>query len=156
MEVGAQAVAKDDEMLQKAIKASEVNTVNLLTVFEHEPGAAVDFNPNYMLIAENLKNFPGIKSGKEYLFHSRKILVNANIPYTHIDEEFEKEIVGGFEFYKLNASAEFAGIPVHQLYMACVRDGFVICFISSYSDDMQKETLEKIKNSIKPYKSKDR
>jgi hypothetical protein len=150
MKQGAEAVAGDNKRMKAALKASEVNTASLLTVFQHDPGAAVEYNPNFMLVAENLKAFPGIKTGKEYLFQTRKILSTAQVNYTYMDEDFKKEDINGIEFYVMNVRIDIGGGTVQQSYLATVKDGFALGFIYSWHNDEEKAKLEKIKNSIKP------
>jgi hypothetical protein len=152
MKEGADVVAGENENMKAAIKASEVNTANLLTVFQHDPGAAVQYNPNFMLVAENLKAFPGVKTGKEYLFQTRKMLATAQVKYTHMDEDFQKIDLNGMDFYVMNVSIDFNGVNINQSYMATVKDGFALGFIYSWNDDAQKAQLEKVKNSLSPLK----
>jgi len=89
--MGKELVAGDDENMKAVINASEINSANLLAVFKYEVGAVVDYNPNLMLVAENLKNTPGIKTGSDYLFQSRRFLKQSQIQYDYIDEEFQKK-----------------------------------------------------------------
>ena len=77
MKQGQEAVAGDNAIMKAKLKASEVNSANLLTVYQHEVGAAVDYNANFMLVAENLKNFPSIKSGGQYLDNAKKLIKNS-------------------------------------------------------------------------------
>ena len=154
MDEGQKIVAGDNENMKRALKASEINSAGLLTVFKYEQGAAVAFNPSIMLVAENLKNAPGIKSGNEYLFHSRKLMVAGQIKYTRLDEKFEKRVINGWEFYVMNAAADYNGTTVSQTYIATVKDKFALAFIYSYADDEQKAELEKLINTIDFYKKK--
>lgn len=80
--IGNDLVFGDDENLKSMVKASQVNTAYLLAVFKHEVGAAVEYNPSFMIVAENTKNFPGIKNGEDYLFHAKNLLKQTQIPYS--------------------------------------------------------------------------
>ena len=154
MKEGADIVAGDNEKLKNAIKVSEVNSATLLTVFEYEDGVAKMFNPSFMLLAESLKKAPGITTGEQYLFQSRKMLVAGQLKYDHIDEEFKKVRINGWDFYAMNATIAFEGVTVTQTYLATTKDGFALCFIYSYNDDEQKASLEKVVQSIDYYKKK--
>jgi len=147
-EVGKELVAGDNKNMKAAIKASEINSANLLAVFKYEVGAAVDYNPNFMLVAENLKNAPGIKTGSDYLFQTRKLLKQAQVQYSSIDEEFKKEMINGQEFYLMNASIDYLGLSINQAYYSTIKDGFCVSAIISFADDKQKMDLEKVINSI--------
>jgi hypothetical protein len=70
---GAELVAGDDSKLKAVVKASEINTANLLAVYQYERGSAVEYNPSFMLVAENIINAPGIKTGSDYLFQTMTV-----------------------------------------------------------------------------------
>ncbi|KGO93401.1 hypothetical protein [Flavobacterium subsaxonicum] len=154
MKEGAEFVAGDNEKMKAAIKASEVNSASLLTVFQYKEGIAEIFNPSFMLVAESLKRAPGVRSGEDYLSQSRKLLLSGQVQYKHIDENFKKVRVNGWEFYAMNLAIEMEGVSIYQTYMATVKDGFALCFIYSYNDEEQKAQLEKVVQSIDYYKKK--
>jgi len=154
MEEGKNMVAGDNKNMKAALKASEINTAGLLTVFKDKPGTTPTFNPSIMLVAENLKNAPGVKTGKEYLFHSRKLMLAGQMQYNHIDEDFAKREINGWEFYTMNVSANYSGVTVNQVYLATVKDGFALGLIYSYADEAQKAELEKLINTVDYYKKK--
>ncbi|MCX6238486.1 MAG: hypothetical protein NTY07_13165 [Bacteroidia bacterium] len=101
-----------------------------------------------MLVAENLKNAPGIKNGSDYLFQSRKLLKQSQIQYDYIDEEFKKEIIDNQEFYLMNCSINYMGLNIKQKYYSTIQNGFCLSVIISFIDDEQKNVLEKIINSM--------
>ena len=155
MEEGKDMVAGDNVKMKAALKAAEINSASLLTVFKDKPGTnTTSFNPSIMLVAENLKNAPGVTSGDTYLTHSRKLMMSGEMKYDHIDEEFEKKILNGWEFYKMNVAATYNGTEVKQIYLATVKDGFAIGLIYSFADEAQKAELEKWINTFDYYKKK--
>ena len=145
---GKDMVAGDRENLKAAIHASEVNTANLLAVFEYEVGTAVEYNPNFMLVAENLKNAPGVKTGSDYLFQSRRFLKQSQIHYNYIDEEFKKEIINNQEFYTMNCSMDYMGLNIKQIYYSTIKDRFCISAIISFINDEQENNLKRIISSM--------
>lgn len=146
---GMEVVAGDDENLKAVMKASEIQTASLLMGFKHPRGAAVAYNPSIMLIAENITNTPGIKSGKEYLFHSKKIMKSSKVQYDEISEEFEKVTVDGVDFYLMKTKISFGGIDIKQLYYSSLIKEFCVNVILSYSTEEEKEELMKSFNSFK-------
>lgn len=152
MKEGQKIAAGDNATLKAAIKASEVNSANLLTVYQHKMGAAVEYNPSFMLVAENLKNFPTIKTGAQYLDNAKKLLSSSTMDITHIDDKYTKRNIKGIDFYVMNVTMNVQNIPIHQLYMTTIKDGFAVGFIYSYMTEDQKTELEKVANSIAPYK----
>lgn len=147
-ETGKDVIAGDNKSLKAAIDAAEINTANLLSVFKYEVGTAVEFNPNFMLVAENLKHAPGIKNGSDYLFQSRKILKQSQIQYESIDENFEKVMLNGHEFYTMNTLIDYMGVKIQQRYYSTIQNGFCLSAIISYTGDEQKKELEALINSL--------
>lgn len=152
MEEGKEIAAGDNTMMKAKIKASEINSVNLLTVYQHKVGANVEYNPSFMLVAENLKNFPNIKSGDQYLDNAKKLLTTSAMKITQIGDKYTKRTINGIDFHTMDVTMDVNGFPVYQTYMATVKDGFAIGYIYSYGDEAQKASLEKVTNSIAPYK----
>jgi len=146
--VGKEIAAGDDQRMKAILKASDVNTANLLGVYQYEYGAAVDFNPNIMLIAENISHAPGIKTGGDYLFQSRRLLMQSQFRYDHLDEKFEREQINGTDFYKMNASINHMGIEVRQTYYSAIVKGFSFNVIISYANDDQRKSLINLINSM--------
>lgn len=149
MKTGKNLAAGDDAKMKAIFKASEVNSANLLAVYKYEIGSAVDYNPNMAMIAENIKNFPGIKSGKDYLFHARKFMEQSQFKYDSLDSEFTKENINGIEFYKMNAEINYMKIKIKQVYYSTVAQQFCLSFIISYISDEQKPELINSLNTLK-------
>jgi hypothetical protein len=146
---GAELVAGDDSKLKAFVKVSEINTANLLAVYQYERGSAVEYNPSFMLVAENIINAPGIKTGSDYLFQSRKLLEQSQFKYDYIDKEFAKEIINGTEFYKMKAEINYMGLNINQIYYSTIVDRFSFNVIISFINDQQKLDLLKPINSMK-------
>lgn len=144
-EIGKELMAGDDNILKTQIEASEVNTANLLAVFQYELGASVEFNPSIMIVAENVSIIPGVKNGSDYLFHARRMIMQGQVEYSYLTENFNKEIIGESEFYFMDAYINYMGIEIKQRYYSTILKGFSLNLIISYADEEQKEILE---NSI--------
>lgn len=145
---GKDLVAGDNTQLKAVIKASEVNTANLLAAFQYEMGSPVDFNPSIIIVAENLKIAPGIKTGSDYLFQTRKLLEQSQVKYAELDSVFAKEVISGVDFYTMNALMKYMGTEIKQLYYSTVMHGFSLDVIISYSTDEQKAVLMKAIDSL--------
>jgi len=143
-EKGAELAAGDDEYLKSAVKSAEVDSANLLVVYEHELGTEVAYNPNFMLLAENLKNTPEVKNPGEYLLHAKKLLQRSAIEYHFEEDEFEKEIISGETFYTMRCSIQYLGTEIKQKYYCVFKKGFCLSMIISYVDASQKSSLEGI------------
>jgi len=142
---GKKIIAGDNSNLKAIINASDIKTDILMSIYEYERGAAVEFNPNLTIVAENVTDYPGIKTGYEYLYQSRKQLNQFAFKYDYIDSIFNKEIINNFEFYTMNTSVN----NVKQTYYTTIINRFSVNFIVTYNNDLNKEKLLKILNSIK-------
>lgn len=148
IEVGSNFAIGDQKKLKSIIEASQVNTAYLLAVFKHEVGAAVEYNPSLMIVAENTKNFPGIKDGKDYLFHAKKLLKQSQMPYSFEKDLFEKK-VGKSSFHVMEASLDYMDQKIIQNYITTVNRGFSLSFIISYTTEEEKNELYEVINNIK-------
>jgi len=151
--VGKDIIAGDNEPLKSAIKASEVNSANLLGLFKYEVGTATqDYNSSFMVVAENLKMMPGIKTGADYLFHAKKLLKQTQLQYSFSDEEFKEVKIGTENFYVMKANLDYAGLKIKQNYYTTIKNGFSINVILSFVSDEQKLELENVLNSLESEK----
>lgn len=147
-EMGGELMTGDDKILKTALKASRVNTAYLLSISKYELGAAVESNPSFIVVAENTKNFPGIKSGKDYLFHSKKLLEQSQVPYYFEKDMFERTI-GKSNFYIMEARFDYLNKTIIQEYSTTIINGFSLAFIVSYTTDDEKNELYEIIENIK-------
>lgn len=147
-DMGKDLVAGEDKKLETVIKASEINTANLLAVFQYELGSAVEYNPNIMIVAENVTNAPGIKKGSDYLFQSRRLLNQSQFQYDYLSEDFEDEMINGTEFFKMDAHMNYMGLEIKQIYYSTIMSGFSFNVIVSYVNDDQKKVLLESINSM--------
>jgi hypothetical protein len=145
---GRKLVVGDDDKMQAALKASEINTANLLAVFQYELGSAVEYNPNIMIVAESVKNAPGIKNGSDYLFQAKRVIQQGQFKYDYLSETFENEKINGTEFYKMDAQLNYMGLEIKQIYYSTVLKGFSFNLIISYNSEEQKEILLTSINSM--------
>ncbi|MBD0830606.1 hypothetical protein [Aestuariibaculum sediminum] len=150
MEMGKDIVAGDDDKMKAKITAAEVNVANLLAVFEHEIGTTLEgqYNPNIMLVAENISRAPLVKTGADYLYHSREFLKQSQFQYDYLSDEFKSENINGTEFYKMEAMMHYMGFDIKQMYYSTINKGFSFNVILSYTTEAQKQVLLKSLQSL--------
>ena len=147
-EKGTELAFGENKFKKAVVKASLINTANLLQAFQYELGAPVDFNPNISIVAENISNTPGIKTGGDYLFHLRKMLKESLLDVEHVDENFEKETIGGrTDFYKMKVTINYLQ-KANQIVYATISNGFSLCIVITSNDEVQQQMLKTI-NTIK-------
>jgi len=146
---GKEVVAGGNKEMQQALDAADVTSAFLLTVFKHELGAAVDFNPGFLLVAENTKYFPGIKTGEDYLFHARKLMDQTEMQIAFAPEVMPIQI-DGLSFHKMSGTLTppNTDIAVSQDYVSTVYKNFSLTLIFSYTNDEQKAALYQVLDNI--------
>lgn len=146
-DLGSKIVAGDDPNLKSAMKASEAKSLMLFSVFKHPVGTPVSFNPNINCVAESVSDYPGIKTGKDYLFHARNLL-GASQVQIKFSEETTSTNFGGVEFHTMHGSVNIGTIKIQQDYHATIRKGYALNFILTYGNDEEAAVLNKLMQSL--------
>ena len=143
-------VSKDflDNDSKKILEAGKVKSANLLIAYKHELGSAVDFNPSFSFLTENLKRTPGIKTGKDYLFHARKLLKYNKLNYK-IDKKLKSLSLSNKKFYIMHCECNVLGMNVIQEYISTVHKKFALNFVITY---LRKEDKDLLINCLKKIK----
>jgi hypothetical protein len=147
METGKRIASGDDKNLKAAMEASEDQTVNLLTVFKYKVGSPVPFNPGVICLAEKVSHLPGVKGGKDYLFHTKKALTMSQLKAT-FPTAIHSRTLGGVAFDILDAEMRVGDRVVQQQYYAAVMRGYALVFVISFSTESEAESLKEILGSL--------
>ena len=145
--IGGKLISGDDKTLQAEMKMGELRTVNLFAVFQHPPGSPVDFNPSVLSVAENVRHAPGVKTGKDYHFHAKKVLEAGALDIS-FPRDIYTEKVGGVDFDVMEAQIHARGIVVKQKYYATIMKGYALCLVTSFVSDEQDASLKKILSGV--------
>jgi len=143
----AKVVSHGNDALAGKFDVGLPRTSQIFGIFKYEPGAAVESNPSVIAMAENLSLSPGVKTGKDYFFHFRKVAVTGNSQY-----EFKEEssfTIGGKEFDRLDLTLTLNGQSAEQSYYAARFGEHIILFIQSYKSEQERFETDAIVNSIK-------
>lgn len=146
-DLGKKVIDKDDKNLKAVMDASEFQTANLFAVFQQPLGSPVPFNPNLMCMAERVRHMPGIKRGKDYHFHIRKLLESSQMN-VKFPEEIYTETFGGVEFDVLYSETSFGTMLVKQKQHGTVMKGYVLLIVSTFANDDQEATLDEILKTL--------
>jgi hypothetical protein len=132
-----------------AMEASEKNTVNLLAAFRHPLGTPVTFNQNFMCLAERVKHVAAVQQGKDYLNQVRKLLTGgAGLNNMTVGNEIYQEKVGGIDFDVMDCDIPINSIVVKQKYYAAIRKGYALCFVLSFVETEEEESLYAILDTV--------
>ena len=147
-DLGSEIVAGDDKNLNKAMKsAAELQTVNMLSVFEHPLGTDVPYNPNIIIMAERVRHAPGIKRGNDYHVHTKKVLESSNQLSVNFGETFT-EMIGGKEFDVQPLQMGIGNQVVKQKMYATIDKGYALLLVISYDAPEEEEKLQAILKTI--------
>lgn len=148
-EEGRKIVAEHNKELAEKIKADEISSATLLSVFKYRDDTVTgQFNPSFGMIAENLGKVSGVRNGKDYLEKVKALMEKSGIPY-HFAPDFTTEKLGNKDFTLMELTAKYKGdVDVNQLYYCCVEKKFAISLIASFGNDEQKKELLRILSNI--------
>lgn len=114
--------------------------VELLSISKYELEHTRNENPALKVIAEQVKNIPEIKSGKDYLEKAKAYLSNSNQVY-NIGEVQEAEIFGK-TYYTLKVQIPTLDKhPYFQEFFTSVVSGFTITLVLSYESKAGRNEL---------------
>ena len=147
MQTGREVIAGDDRNLKAAVKASEMKTVNLFAAFKHPVGTPVPYNPAIACVAERVRQMPGIKRGKDYLFHARKLLEAGQLSVS-FPSEISAESVGGRDFDVMPVDMSMAGMTIRQKYYPTILKGYALSFVLCFTTDEDESALQDILKTV--------
>lgn len=148
MKLGGDVMAGTNKNMKSLLKAGELRTVNLFAAFKYPMGTPVKFNPSVMAMAEKVRDLPGIKRGKDYLFFVKQTLVSGQIQM-RFPKDIYTETLGGTDFDVMEAIMPLRGMTIHQKYYATIEKGYALCFVASFVGDKQLSEDEQVLNSVK-------
>jgi hypothetical protein len=132
---------------QKKLKAADISTANLLSLFEFQEDTDVS-NASMMVLAEKLSVISPTKSGKDYLEVVRGLLKKSDQKYK-MEDKIVAEKIGGVDFDVLHTKVETGEVTIYQDYCCAVMKRFSMNFIFSWQSEEQKAELDKLKASAK-------
>ena len=145
---GEELVSGNNKELGAKIKAADVRTAMLLTVFKNKTDTVTDkFNSSFIILSENLGGMP-VKKGSDYLAHAKEIMQQSNMSY-QFAPDYSTEKIGNKEFDRMDVALNGQPENVRQSYYSIIDRNFALSIIISYGDDEQKAELKNIINKIK-------
>lgn len=145
VKAGQEVVAGGNEAKSKMLDLAKTKTLNLLMASQF-PLDSGKTGPSTIAVAEKISMLQGIKTGKDYLESSKKLLVDSKLPYEFKDITTVK--VGGKDMDLMQASINTGTVVVTQDYYSMILDGYALNFILTYTDDASKAETDKILESV--------
>lgn len=134
VEAGTKVATSGKDDLNAIVEATKKNNYNIFAVMKYEAGSPVEENPNVFGLAERISHAPGIKRGRDYFFHSKKLMKQAN-PNFIFTEGYKTRVIDGVEFDQMDLTIELAGSSSAQSYYAARHNDFMILIVQSYISD---------------------
>ena len=147
MQQGSKIVAGDNKNLKAVMDASDLNSMNLLTAYEHPPGSSVETNPSIIMVVEKIGHLPGIKRGSDYHYHTKKLMEQSALSVRFPNEIYEASI-GGVPFDVLDIEYNVPqGQNLQKQYCTTMKK-YALSIIITYQDDEGLQRLNDILSAI--------
>ena len=139
----------EDELKKDRIyfDPKDVEMAILVTISKYAMGTAVDFNPNILIMVENVAKVPGIKTGADYLFNVKKLLKYTGAKSKVKGSKFEEHNFGGKTFHSMITKNKLQGIKYKQVFYTTILNDFAFCILCTYKEKDQLEELLTIVNT---------
>lgn len=146
---GASLIAGDDKNLAALLKTGQLNTINMFHFTRYPLGTPSDFNQNVSCLAENIKLYSGgVKNGKDYFFHLKKMLNQGKLSLKIGDNDSAASI-GGRSFDILDVDIDIGNRTVGQRYFCSIMKDYAVVFIISFGNPDQKAELLKVLETVR-------
>ncbi|MGN6647985.1 MAG: hypothetical protein ACTHJT_15790 [Cytophaga sp.] len=137
-----------DATLKPLFNPKDIKDAVLIMANQYRIGAAVDFNPGFVIMAENIMDYPEIETEAMYLGQVKKLLLRTKSNYV-INDKISKEKFNGVTFYKFSLSLKNAGsVEIKQTYYSLLKKGFSLGIVTTYNTKAQKKELDKILKTL--------
>jgi hypothetical protein len=148
-EEGRKVIEENNKELAQQVRAADVNSAMLLSVFKYDIDSSSEKdNPSILIVAENLNSISGINSGADYLDHAKVLMRKSGAGYT-FPSDYRSIVIGTKKFDIMDVEFQIREQPVQQSYFSTIDRGFALTAIISYSNKEEKEQLEDLVKDIK-------
>lgn len=145
---GKETIGEFNEEVAEKIDLEDERNLNLFGFWEYPLDHYGDFNSSMGCAAENitLAGFLKVKTGADYLSHTRNLILASGMPYEF--GEISSEKLGGKEFAVLPMTLTMYGVTVNQKYYARIIKGYALSIYITYGSDSQLEVLQGILDTM--------
>lgn len=130
--------------------ASKITTVILLTASQYELGKTDSiFNPNILILAENVKGNTRIRTSSDYLLLTRKALEREPVKREYPVKMISKQNINRKEFATMQVITTDSNKTYNQKYYTVLVNDFALTAILTYSTEDERVILENALGTIK-------
>jgi len=135
---------KEEEQRESIKKSVKVTSAYMLQLFRHPVGTTAEFNPSFLLMAENLDEAPAtLRTGGGYLRHTRQLMQEVGVDISNV-ADLPSKPVDGRTFDGMGLDMHTPGGSVHQEYYSTVAEGYALSVILSFATPDQQDSLHQI------------
>lgn len=145
---GKDIMSGNDENFEAIVDASLKTSLPLFGFHEFAPGTPTDNNSSLMGVAENISALPGIKSGCDYLYHTKQLIKQSQVKMEIEDECLNQEI-NGVKISYFNSQVAVGTNTVKQKYMACLSGDYAIAVIRTVINKENTSEIDEVLNTLK-------
>jgi hypothetical protein len=141
---------EDNRNLNNSNTSLENKTAILLTASQFALGSNDSvFNPNIIIIAENLKGNTKVKNADDYLMFTRKALENEPVKRIYLNENSNIKTLNSVPFSTMKIITTDSNKTYSQDYYTRLANNYALTIILTYSTEDERIVLE---NSLKSLK----
>jgi hypothetical protein len=146
-QAGVDAVSNSEEGRRRAAETAINARTVIFSIFEHELGADVDFNPS---VAATATRIPGgvDASSRSYLENQGRLMSQVSVPVEVLGEP-ESYVIGGETFDVLHLKMTLGGLDVSQNKYAARHGDFMISITQTYLSDEQHKATDQLLKDIR-------
>lgn len=145
---GKDVLAGDNKNFKALIETSIESSLPVFGFFRYPPGTPGKLNQSVLSTAENIKMFPGIKTGCDYLHHAKRLISQGKVAYTFTEGCHEKAF-GNRKLGYIDASASFGKQKIKQRYYSTIIGHHAVSIIETYFDEESKRSVNDIVKTLK-------
>mgnify|MGYP003983035971 CR=1 FL=1 len=147
-EAATEFLGSGDENLKALLKSSIEKNYTVFKASRHPLGTPGKTNPNVAMMVENIGDFPGIKSAKDYLFVMEDTLKMTNKKFSFAPDVTKVDL-GGVEFWMRESSFTLGATEVHSKDYAKMRDNYILVFVVTTISEDDENTVSELIRTIK-------
>jgi len=143
IEIEGDSLIKDNTNSQFNAEKQKVLMANLITIFKENKDDS--FKPNLAIIVEHNSRYPNFKNEIDYLSQIKKQYENVHATFSEIKK---MKLKNNIECQTLNNTLVINDLKMKQTHYTLIRNSYFMDVIITYTNDIQKEELTSIVNSL--------
>ena len=144
----AKMAAGNNQKLKEQYEKYMERTSTLVTAFMYPIPKKDGYNPSFGCTAENMKFYPGMKSGKDFLESYMASRMKGQVKAT-FPEQIKKISINGSHFFMLPIESFFNTYHVKQKYFVTASKGYFLTFLATYESQIDYDKIDNIIKSIR-------